>query len=261
MTRRLLLAGAVLAQVSLCRPVSADGVYAPPVPPPSLPLAEFRWTGCYGGLHLGGAWASRDLTDPVQLVQDQISGAPVTTGVTTVTTSPSGWLIGGQIGCDYQFASHWVVGAEAAASATSLKGNSVVGLPAGNPGELEGVTARSDFIPTFTGRLGYAWDTWLLYAKGGYARISDSYSLVGTFKTSPFNFQGLDFSSGWTVGAGLEKALWGPWSVRLEYDYYDFGHRSVLMTDSTNFASPLSGPMDAKQTIQSVRLGLNFHPW
>ena len=258
MTKRLLLAGAALSLVSLTQPASADGVYPPPAPPPPVALAEFRWTGCYGGLHLGGAWASRDLTDPVQLVQDQISGAPVTTSVTTVTTNPSGWLVGGQIGCDYQFASHWVVGVEAAASATSLKGNSVLALPLGNPGEQEGVTARSDFIPTFTGRLGYAWDTWLFYAKGGYARIGDSYSVVGTFTGTAFNFQGLDFSSGWTVGAGLEKALWGPWSVRLEYDYFDFGLKNVAMTDSN---LGLTGTVAVKQSMQTVRLGLNFHPW
>lgn len=259
MMKRLLLAGALLSFLSLAPPASADGVYPPPAPPPPVvALAEFRWTGCYGGLHLGGAWASRDLTDPVQLVQDQISGAPVTTSVTTLTTNPSGWLIGGQIGCDYQFASHWVVGVEAAASATSLKGNSVLALPLGLPGEQEGVTARSDFIPTFTGRLGYAWDTWLFYGKGGYARIGDSYSVVGAFTGTAFNFQGLDLSSGWTVGAGLEKALWGPWSVRLEYDYFDFGLKNVAMTDSN---LGLTGTVAVKQSVQTVRLGLNFHPW
>ena len=131
-------------------------------------------------------------------------------------------------------------------------------LPLGNPGEREGVTARADFIPTFTGRLGYAWDTWLLYAKGGYARIGDSYTVAGTFTGTPFNFQGLDLSSGWTVGAGLEKALWGPWSVRLEYDYFEFGQKNVAMTDST---LGLTGAVAVKQSLQTVRIGLNFHPW
>jgi outer membrane immunogenic protein len=256
MRTRLLLASAALTLIGLSEPALSDGAFVPP--PPVVVAETFRWTGCYGGLHVGGAWASRDLTDPVQLVQDQISGAPVTTGVTTVTTDPSGWLLGGQIGCDYQFASHWVVGVEAAASATTLKGGSALALPLGNPGEREGVTARADFIPTFTGRLGYAWDTWLLYAKAGYARIGDSYSVVGTFSGTAFNFQGLDLSSGWTVGAGLEKALWGPWSVRLEYDYFDIGQKNVAMTDST---LGLTGTVAVKQSVQTVRIGLNFHPW
>ena len=41
---------------------------AAPVPPP------FAWTGCYGGAHVGGGWASKAITDPVQLVQDLFSG-------------------------------------------------------------------------------------------------------------------------------------------------------------------------------------------
>jgi hypothetical protein len=140
MRKRLPLASAALSLVGLTESALADGAYVPP--PPAVLAEPFRWTGCYGGLHVGGAWASRDLTDPVQLVQDQISGAPVTTGVTTVTTDPSGWLLGGQIGCDYQFASHWVIGIEAAASATTLKGGSNLVLPLGNPGEREGDAAR-----------------------------------------------------------------------------------------------------------------------
>lgn len=258
MTERLLLAGATLLAVGLVQPAAADGEYATPPVAPVVLAEPFRWTGCYGGLHVGGAWASKDFTDPVQLVQDQISGGAVTTGITTVTTDPSGWLLGGQIGCDYQFASRWVVGIEAAASAATLKGSASATLPAGFPGEHESVIARSDFIPTFTGRLGYAWDTWLLYAKGGYARVGDSYSIVGTFTGTSFNFQGLDLRSGWTVGAGVEKALWGPWSVRLEYDYFDFGQKNVLMSDNNLV---LSSNVATKQSVQSVRIGLNFHPW
>ncbi len=32
--------------------------------------ARFNWTGCYLGGHLGGGFAKKDITDPVQLVQD-----------------------------------------------------------------------------------------------------------------------------------------------------------------------------------------------
>jgi hypothetical protein len=42
--------------------------------------------------------------DPVELVQNSFAGARVTAGVTTAHISPSGVVIGGQFGCDYQFA-------------------------------------------------------------------------------------------------------------------------------------------------------------
>ena len=79
MLRRLLLASAAISAAGLAQPAVADG-YG--VPPPVAFVEGFRWTGCYGGLHAGGAWGDWNLTDPVQLVQDQISGTPVTTGVT-----------------------------------------------------------------------------------------------------------------------------------------------------------------------------------
>ena len=50
---------------------------------------------------------------------------------------PSDAVIGGQIGCDYQFSPNWVVGIEGGASGSSLKGSTVVPFqPAvANPGE------------------------------------------------------------------------------------------------------------------------------
>jgi outer membrane immunogenic protein len=44
--------------------------------------------------------------------------------------------------------------------------------------------------------------------------------------------------------------------VRLEYDYYGFGTRSVTFID--NITGNV-GPLDIKQNIQVVKLGLNFH--
>jgi hypothetical protein len=44
----------------------------------------------------------------------------------------------------------------------------------------------------------------------------------------------------------------------LEYDYYQFGHHSVLMSDAVNAAS---GPVDFKQSVQIAKVGLNFHMW
>jgi outer membrane immunogenic protein len=225
---------------------------APPVPPP------FAWTGCYGGAHVGGGWASEGVTDPVQLVQDSFLFPGATVGVTTANVSPTGFVGGGQIGCDYQFAPTWVVGVEGAASGSTLRGSTSVGLPLGLSGEAASVTGRMDLIPSVTARLGYAADRWLFYVKGGVAWASDSYSVTGTFTGIPFDFEGLDLRLGWTAGGGVEWAFSDLWSARLEYDYYQFGNGSVLMSDSTNV---FSGPVNVKQSVQIVKAGLNFHVW
>jgi outer membrane immunogenic protein len=62
---------------------------------------------------------------------------------------------------------------------------------------------------------------------------------------------------GWTAGAGIEWAFTPDWSIKLEYDYYGFGTRSVLFSDST--ISGVNAPVNISQTIQLVTLGVNFH--
>jgi opacity protein-like surface antigen len=115
-----------------------------------------------------------------------------------------------------------------------------------------------DFLPSVTGRFGYAADRWLFYVKGGVALASDNYSVTGTFTGIPFDFEGLDLRVGWTVGGGVEWAFSGFWSAKVEYDYYQFGSGTVQMSDATNV---LAGPVNVKQSVQIVKAGLNFHVW
>jgi outer membrane immunogenic protein len=218
--------------------------------------ARFNWTSCYLGGHLGGGFAHKAITDPVLLVQDSFGAGP-TTGITTVSPSPSGVVIGGQIGCDYQFASSWVVGIEGAASGAAMKGSRTVGLPLGNP-DTALVKASTDFLSSVTVRFGYAADNVLLYAKGGVALAGDKYNVLGSFQGTPFAFEGLDNRLGWTVGGGVDWAFSHHWSVNIEYDYYQFGHGGVLMSDPIN---AFAGIVDARQNVQVVKAGLNFHIW
>jgi outer membrane immunogenic protein len=228
-----------------------------PLGPPAKAsfVSRFTWTGCYLGAHGGGAWERKDATDPVQLVQDSLSGGPVTVGATVVNVHSNGAVVGGQIGCDYQFSPNFVVGVEGAVSAGTMKGSTLVALPAGNPGDAILVTARTDFIPAVTARLGYAMDHWLFYVKGGGAWTNDKYSATGTFAGIAFDAEGLGMRSGWTAGGGVEWAFTDDWSARLEYDYYDFGRQTVTMTDTVN---AFTGPIGFRQSAQMVKLGVNF---
>jgi opacity protein-like surface antigen len=193
-------------------------------------------------------------------VQDSFLGAGSTVGITTVRTSPTGVVIGGQIGCDYQFASNLVIGIEGAASGSTMRGSTLVGLPLGNPGDLALVQANTDFLASVTGRVGYAFDNVLLYGKGGVALAGDKYNVSGaTFAGGPnFNFQGLDNRLGWIVGGGVDWAFSRHWSMNVEYDYYQFGHGNILMTDQI---SGSTGIVDVRQTVQVVKVGVNFHIW
>jgi outer membrane immunogenic protein len=252
--RKHLLAHVAALAVTMAGPAVAADM---PLEPATPFAARFNWTSCYLGGHLGGGFARKDITDPVQLVQDSFLGAGSTTGITRVNPAPSGAVIGGQIGCDYQFASSWVVGVEGAVSGSTMRHSTTVGLPLGTS-DTALVKASTDFLPSVTVRLGYAIDNVLVYGKGGVALAGDRYNVTGSFQGGPFAFEGLDDRLGWTVGGGVDWAFSRHWSVNLEYDYYQFGHGGVLMSDPIN---GFAGIVDVRQNVQVVKAGLNFHIW
>ena len=47
--------------------------------------------------------------------------------------------------------------------------------------------------------------------------------------TGIYFFDATENRIGWTAGAGVEWAFTPEWSVKLEYDYYGFGTKSVLL--------------------------------
>src|SRR5579862_6373927 len=256
MRKALFVPMAVLAAGLATPVVAADLPMKSAVPV----VPQFSWTGCYVGAHAGGGRGSKDMTDPVQLVQDTLNGAGTTVGVTTVTTTPTGAVIGGEIGCDYQFSGNVVIGIEGTASGTTMKASSLVGLPAGLPGNVALVQANNDFLASVTGRIGYAFDTVLVYARGGFAVAGDKYDVSGgDFNGGgPFHFQGVDNRYGYVVGGGVDWAFTRHWSINVEYDYYRFGNGNILMTDQV---STLTGVVNVKQSVQVVKVGFNFHMW
>jgi outer membrane immunogenic protein len=227
----------------------------------AAPFAErFNWTGCYAGMHLGGGFANKNITDPVFLVQDNLIGAGTTTGVTTVSPRPTGAVIGAQIGCDYEFASSVVIGVEGAVSGSTMKGTRLVALPGSVP-DTALVEVNTDFLPSLTARIGYAFDNVLLYARGGAALAGDQFRVSGTLTTTgigPYDFRGLDNRFGWVVGGGVDWAFSRNWSAFVEYDYYQFGTTNILMTDQI---SGVAGLVSFSQHVQVVKAGVNFHVW
>lgn len=252
--RKLLLANlAVLATTGAAPALAADLAVKAPAPF----VERFTWTSCYLGGHIGGAWAQKDITDPVQLVQDSFLGAGTTTDVTKVNPAPTGAVIGGQIGCDYEFPSSFVIGIEGSASGSTMRGSKNVVLPLGNP-DVALVQANTDFLVSLTARVGYAFNDVLLYARGGAALAGDKFEVSGTFTGLPYDFRGLDNRFGWVVGGGVDWAFARHWSANIEYDYYQFGHGNILMSDGIN---GFSGLVDVRQNVQVVKVGFNFHIW
>jgi outer membrane immunogenic protein len=242
--RNLLSAVAFLAMTAANSAIAADlptrALKAPPIAPP-----PFSWTGCYIGAHLGGV-VSEDRTTSLMGKTDSFSAA--------------GFVGGGQVGCDYQFAPGWVVGAEGRAAWSSLQDSHASTVTnrvtlVTRPSQF---TLTNDFLASATARLGYSFaDRWLVFARGGAAwtreKVDDAFTLVSGRAVDPQ--VGLT-RTGWTVGAGVEWAFAPHWSANLEYNFYDFGNHGTVLSDPTGTTVTFAGLRD---TIHAVTAGVNYH--
>jgi len=63
---------------------------------------------------------------------------------------------------------------------------------------------------------------------------------------------------GWTVGGGIEAALWGNWTAKAEYLYMNLGSISTSVDVSTPGAP---GTLATNSTVRDhiVRIGANYH--
>ena len=290
--RKLLVVAEVAVAVAVAAPAMAADfpINAPPYAPlyGAPQIIALSWTGCYLGGHIGGSFVDKKFGGP--FVDNAV---PSTFGSTSFAISdPSedlnstGLLGGGQAGCNFQFAGDWVIGFEADASGANQQGGGASSLITEGAVLNDGTvvssngtaSSRTDFIATATGRLGYTFGRLgegMVYAKGGAAWARDRYQFNGQVLTSacgvvaivtspqcvvgnsfvtPFNFGASETRVGWTVGAGVEWAWWENWSVKLEYDYLDFGSRTVTFNDPLLGAANIS----VSQRISEVKLGVNY---
>jgi opacity protein-like surface antigen len=196
--------------------------------------------------------------------QKTITTTTTTTVVTTTTQTVAGGVIGsafsdqsdgilggGQVGCNYQFNPQWVVGVEGDFSAAGISGDTEGPFLIGQA--FSALQAETKWIASLTGRVGYAFDRFLFFVRGGGAWAHQRYDSRG-FAGMPFDFTGSDTRSGWTVGAGVEWAFLGNWSAKVEYDYYDFGATSVSLNGPLGMI-----PGNITQRIQAVTIALNYH--
>jgi outer membrane immunogenic protein len=202
-------------------------------------------TGCYIGASAGGMWGGETKL---------IGGAGgLTIGGTflSVQTEPTGFIGGGQIGCDYQAPSNWLIGIQGDFNGGDARDRKTV-LPVLT---TETVDTKIDWFASATARLGYASGPWLIYGKGGAAWVKDKFRDFGSTLFTNFDFSGTSTNSGWTLGAGVEYAFAPNWSTSLEYDYYDFGTKTITLP---SVSTPAVENVSVKQNFSVIKLGLNY---
>ncbi len=227
---KILTTTAIVALLGAAGAANAADIYAPGYKDGPA-VAYPSWTGYYIGAHIGGAWSTADFTD-VTSVPNVAFG-----------NDTSGIFGGGQIGFAYQLG-NLVMGPEVDIGGIGLSGST---REVGGLGSVSAV--GSGFYFDITGRLGYAIGQALVYAKGGYAYYGGSLSVneVGGNSVSHNNL------NGWTVGGGVEYQLNPAWSLKAEYQYFDFYGSELEIIDDGNTYN------NNGLTVNTFKVGVNYH--
>ena len=215
--KKLLLAGVGLFALGVASASAADlparmATKAPAYVPPPL----YNWSGFYVGINGGGGWGRSDF-----------SGA-----FTTDSFNTSGGLVGGTLGYNWQM-NQVVLGLEGDVDWSNIRGSAPCG---GTTCEM-----KNEWLGTFRGRIGYTglWDRVMPYVTGGLAVGNIKADIAGVGSSN-------ETKAGWTVGGGVEAAIAGPWTAKVEYLYVDLGNGGTIAGS------------DASYKANIVRAGLNY---
>ncbi|MGH6739894.1 MAG: outer membrane protein, partial [Bradyrhizobium sp.] len=221
-------AGLGLGMLALADPALAADL---PLKAPAL-RAVYDWTGFYIGGHFGyGGGSFGPNTNPLPL-----EGVFLPHSVTGV--------IGGyQVGYNRQLSNNFVLGVEADATFPAPVDQAAMGRLPPTP-----YNTSIDYIGTARGRIGYAFGPWMPYVTGGFAWGHPNIAFNDGSGATVRHYQ-----FGWTAGLGLEFAVSGNWSAKLEYEYVDLTRHRY---DLSNFLLP---GVAVDPRIHLLKFGLNYH--
>jgi opacity protein-like surface antigen len=210
-----------------------------------VPPAPVTWTGFYAGANLGAGFGRAAWSGPFGPTsigdQDRVGGA----------------LLGGQVGANYQIGAI-VYGIEAQGAWAPLTGTAT--CFAGNPNQGiagQDCGTRVGALAALTGRIGYALDRTLYYAKAGPAWGHSTFDLnFGNAAPGQVTASNTD-RWGWTIGGGVEHALTERWSIVGEYKYVDLGSASVSFAGVPAAIAPVAREA-INQRYQLLTLGMNY---
>ena len=189
--------------------------------------ASDPWSGFYVGGHVGYGIGS--LGSGTHPIRDEGEFLP-----STIT----GLLGGYQAGYNFRLPNNVVLGFETDVSFTSAVDQSATGNAPFH--------TRLDYFATARGRLGYVVDhRFLPYVTGGLAWGQTDVLMDAPNDTSSRSATHV----GWTMGAGLEYAVGGPWTVKAEYE--------LTRLRDMAYAAPPGLVVDP--VVHTFKFGMNYN--
>ncbi|MCK7474709.1 MAG: outer membrane beta-barrel protein [Rhodopseudomonas palustris] len=209
-----------------------------PKPPTSRPRppsqgaggGSYDWTGFYLGVN-AGVGMSRTFTS-----HNYPAG-----GTLDSTYLQSEGAFGGQIGYNWQTNAFPVFGPVLFGIEADIQGSGASNGDATlNSGTgLVGYNQKLDWFGTVRGRVGEVRGPLVSYFTGGFAAGDVKTSVVGT-NIGPYSFNRTQ--TGWTIGSGVEAALGGNWTGKIEYLYLNLGNKNDFIADQALHRDPRTVP-------------------
>jgi outer membrane immunogenic protein len=243
----------------------------------------YNWTGFYLGGNLGYSWGRSSDTSTFT------NGAGTLLSTSVGGSNLDGVVGGGQAGYNWQMQS-WVWGLEGDIQGTGERGSrdiscatgvcapstittttrTVPGFFAAAPPTITTttitpglaipatLTQKIDWFGTVRARGGVlVTPRVLFYATGGlaYGQVNSSETIGG----SPFSSS--DTRVGYTVGGGIEGAIGGNWTAKLEYLFVDLGRTSgsFATTIPASGGGTLASNYSSHATDNVLRFGVNYN--
>ena len=239
-------------------PLSTAGAadLATKTPYTAAPAAVSSWTGCYLGVNSGEALGSSDMTLEFFGTISPSMNTPLG------TASDTGWAYGGQIGCQYQINSNWVIGARGMWDGANVHGSTTGNGPTGLLPDSYTVSSKINSFATAVGQVGYLLTpTLMIYGLGGVAFVHDDYSIFNSANVCSCTIgTASEARSGFDVGGGISWMFNPHWDLFVEYNYMGFGSKNVGFNSASAPAPFNSNPSTISMNLseQTILAGVDY---
>ena len=257
--KRTLIGIAAATSMLATGALAADLPMGPYAKAPLYAAPLFNWTGFYVGGNVGYSFGRSN--DASTLTNAAGAALFASSG----NSNLNGVIGGAQIGYNWQIQS-FVFGIEGDIQGSNEKGNRTFTCSSCEPPAAVAlltpvaVEQKIDWFGTLRGRAGVAVSPmFLLYATGGlaYGQV-DTNEKIGV--PSVLFPAPTTTNVGWTAGAGIEGAIGGGWTARLEYLYVDLGKvdGSFVTVIPALGGGVIVSNYSSHITDNVVRLGINY---
>lgn len=228
------------------------------------------WTGFYAGVN--GGYGAGQLDSRLTQFQTTLGGFELEDIRTRL--GMRGFLAGGQLGYNFEFANHVVAGLETDLQWGGARTRGDVNFSDIVPGFAQALVGNARYGVDWFGstrlRLGYAMDNGVLtYVTGGLAyaglsgRINWTSSVTGAPIVAAVDGSSSGVKLGWTVGLGGEYPINDSLSIKSEFLYTRYAGMPVGGGGTLNAPGFATGPMAQRLDVGSVgvslaRVGLNW---